>query len=230
MKKLIFSILLLFLILQVNGQQDVSPKIEQGVLFSSRLDSDDDFDFKVNGFGIEGGYYFLKNWGRRGMISIDLRLAYSQSERSYMNLVEHDDFYTIFFDTIQTRLTGTIKYKNVSLALPIKYRYRLSADGPVFLLIGFNPYVSLFSNSNLKYDLVEYNTVTKMNVSETKNLEDDVRQCTYSQDLMLAGFGYKKDKLMFDVYFSGGSTRLDHGFLGFMDKLSVVCNAYYRLH
>ena len=226
--QLILPFFLLFLIVHVHAQELETSKIEHGMLLSTRMDSDDDFSFKVKGYGVEGGYYFLKNLGRRGMISLDLRIAYGRSERDYVNLVEHNDFF-ILPDTIQTRLTGTAHYQNVSLALPIKFRYRLSAGGPVFLLVGFNPYFNLISNTSINYDLVEYNTVTKMNISAMTNLEGNIKQRLYSQDIMLAGIGYKKDNWMFDLYFSGGSTYFDHPFIGFMDKLSVVLNAYYKL-
>ena len=65
----------LFLVGQLNAQSNEPINIEHGVLFSPRIDSDDDFKFNVKGFGIEGGYYFLKKLGKRGMISLDFRLS-----------------------------------------------------------------------------------------------------------------------------------------------------------
>lgn len=51
----------------------------------------------------------------------------------------------------------------------------------------------------------------------------------YNTDLLLAGFGGKKNKLILDVYFSAGSTNFDNYFIMGMDKLSIVLNACYRI-
>jgi len=45
--------MILFLVGQLNAQPDESINIEHGLLFSPRIDSDDDFSFNVKGFGIE---------------------------------------------------------------------------------------------------------------------------------------------------------------------------------
>jgi hypothetical protein len=229
MKKPVFVALLMFTIFQINAQTKDSRKIEHGILFSPRIDSDDDFTFKIKGFGVEGGYYLLKKVGKRGMISLDFRLAYAQSEREYMNAVNMEDF-SFFADTIITIRTGTVYYKNLSLSIPIKYRYQFSEKIPIFFMVGFNPYFNLSNNTTWKYDEFEYDRIIDMNISENRNQEETLEQNFYSQDIILAGFGYKKDKLMFDIYFSGGSINFDNDFIKGMDKLSIVLNAYYRLN
>ena len=228
LKQLIITKLLFFTIFPIYAQPDTSFTSEQGIVLSPRLDSDDDFRFKVKGYGLEGGYYFLRNLGSRGMLSIEVRLAYGQTERDYKNLHERSDFFS--FDTIQTLLTGTATYKNVSLALPIKYRFRLKKEGRVFLLAGFNPYFNLYNKTKLTYSLAEFNRITRMVISETTGFEEEVMQRVYARDLILLGVGFKKDRLMFDIYYSGGSTFFNHPFLAFHDKLSIVLNGYYRLN
>lgn len=229
MKKAILTTLLMLLIFQINAQNEEPNNIEHGVLLSSRLDSDDDFTFKVKGFGIEGGYYLLKKLGKKGMISLDFRLAFAQSERNYINAVDQDEFFS-FNDTVITRRTGMVNYKNLSLSIPIKYRYQFSEKAPFILLIGLNPYFNLSNNTKWEFDEFEYNTSTETNISENRNQEEKLKQSFYSRDFILAGIGYKKSKLMFDIYFSGGTTYFKNDFIKGMDKLSIVLSAHYRLN
>jgi len=143
------------------------------------------------------------------MISLDFRLAYAQSERSYTTIVAIDDLFPVM-DTINTQRTGIANYRNLSLSIPIKYRHLLSEKVPIFILLGFNPYFNLLNHTIWKFDEFEYNTNTEMIVSEINNQEETLEQSFFSHDLILAGFGYKKDKLMFDIYFSGGGTNFNN--------------------
>ncbi|MEZ5059230.1 MAG: hypothetical protein R2879_19515 [Saprospiraceae bacterium] len=229
MKYLFASTLSLFIAVQIFAQTAESKKIEQGILISSRLDSDDDFAFDVKGSGFETGYYFLKKLGRRGMLSIDARLAYSQSIRNFNGVIDINDFRN-FRDSLYTSRTGAVDYENLSLSLPIKYRHLISEKVPVFFLVGFNPYFNLWNNSIWQFDEFENNSISNMIVSENLNQEEELKQKFYSRDLILAGFGYKKNKLMFDIYFSGGSTFFDSNFVSGFDKLSFVFNVYYQLN
>lgn len=229
---IIFLFMLFFVFHNAKGQEEIFTNIEHGVLFSPRLDSDDNLAFDVNGFGIEGGYYFLKKVGKYGSISIDVRLAYARSDRFYKNAGSFDDFalFTAFPDSIRTQRTGTVNYRNLSLSIPIKYRYHITEKSPIFLLVGFNPYFNLLDRTKWKFDEVEYDFNKDIVVSEIKNQEENLNQRSFSRDLLLAGFGYTKSNIMFDIYFSGGTTSFDHNYIRGMDKLSLVFNFYYRIN
>lgn len=228
-KKLLLVIFIITSSHQLFSQIKEVSSIDHGILFSPRLDSDDDFKFKIKGFGFEGGYYLSKKIGKRGSISIDFRLAYSQSERNYMNLIKIEDSYTFFTDTISTLRATRIDYKNISLALPIKYRHQLFNKIPIFLVIGINPYFSLSSDIINNYDEIEFDNINQENISEIKGLREEINQKFYSLDFLLAGIGYKKNKMMFDIYFSGGNAKFDNEYLRGIDKLSIVFNIYYSL-
>ncbi|MEM9857466.1 MAG: outer membrane beta-barrel protein [Bacteroidota bacterium] len=229
MKKITLYIILLLTCHMVLAQSDKSFELEHGLTLGTRLDSDEDFAFQVNGYGFEGGYYFLKKIGKRGMISIDVRLAYAQSERVFKNVIDLNTSFTLA-DSILTRRSGQMNYRSLSLALPIRYRYQLSEKVPVFLLVGFNPYFNLSNNTTWFFDEFEYNRNTNMDISANRNQEEKVKHRLYSRDFIMAGVGYKKDRLMVDVYLSRGSAFLDNDFVRGVDKISVVLNAYYRLN
>lgn len=229
MKRSLPIALFVVIFFQLTAQTNPFKNIENGILFSSRLDSDDDFAFNVKGAGFEAGYYFLKKVGKRGMFSLDVRLAYSQSVRNFMGVIEQSEFRN-FRDSIYTTRTGTVDYGNLSLSLPIKYRHLVSEKVPVFFLVGFNPYFNIWNNTTWQFDEYEYNRSTDTNISENLNQEEELVQKFYSRDLILAGFGYKKGWLMCDIYFSGGSTNFDSNFISGFDKLSFVFNIYCQLN
>lgn len=60
--------------------------------------------------------------------------------------------------------------------------------------------------------------------------EEKMRQNIYSRDLLLAGFGYRKENLMFDIYFSGGGESFKGNYFRGWSKLSIVASLYYRLN
>ena len=219
----------MFISFLAQGQSlETTTNLEHGLLISSRIDSDDDFSFNIKGFGLEGGYYFLKQLGKKGMISLDVRLAYARSERYYFNILDQRAFFQAG-DMVITQRSGTVNYQNISLAIPIKYRYLIKEDAPIFLLLGFSPYFSLSNQSKWRFDEFERNVVSDMIITENRDQEETLKQSLYSHDLILAGLGFKSGNLMWDIYFSGGSTNFDNDFITFMDKLSIVLNVYYRL-
>lgn len=229
MKKSTIFLFLLFAIFQVNAQSSIFQNIEQGVLLSTRIDADDDFDFGIKGYGVEGGYYFLKKWGKRNSISIDFRLAYGQSERNYINLLK-DLSFNPFRDTVTTTITGTFFYKNLSLAIPIKYRYHFSERFPVYGLVGFSTYLSIYNNSKWRFKETEFDWINQVTVSETAYQEENLQQKFYANDFFMLGFGYKKNKCMIDIYAGFGWVKIDHYFVDFLSKFSIVLNAYYKLN
>lgn len=227
-QEIIFLFLWIFVVFQMKAQEVDVIKLEHGFTINTSIDSDDDFTFKVKGFGVEGGYYFLKKLGNGGMISVDFRLAYAQSERHYYHSNNIPSI-SVIRDTITTLRNGIVKYKNISLSIPLKYRYQFSKKVPIHIMVGFNPYFNFLNFSVWKYDEFEYNRVTDMNVSDLRPDEEVLKQKFYSRDLIITGLGYIKDKLMFEIYFSGGTTFFDNEYIKGMDKLSINLNAYYRL-
>ena len=231
MNKTILILVVIFstIITQINAQElESNSKIEQGILFGSRIDSDDDFTFKIKGFGFETGYYFFKRIGKRSFLSIDLRIAYAQSERYFDNIIKLSDLF-LDLESIRTQRTGLVKYKNFSLAIPIKFRYQISEKTPLLLLIGFNPYFNLANFSNWAFDEIDYDPQNDVIISEVQNQESDLTQSFFSTDLILAGFGFRKNNLMVDLYFSGGNINIDNNFINGMDKLSINLSVHYRL-
>lgn len=229
MNKRLLLLLNILLTTTVIAQNEDIKGFETGFLFSSRMDSDDDFKFNIKGYGIEGGYYILKEVGRKGMLSLDMRLAYSSSERNKENVARIGDVLTFPLPQIITQRTGILDYKNISLSLPIKYRYKFSNQIPIFLMVGFNPYINLVNFSKWRFTEFEYDTVNEEIIGEIKNEEEEIRQKLFSRDLILAGLGYKGERVMFDIYFSGGTIEFDNAFTNGADKLSIVINVYYKL-
>ena len=125
-KLLILVVIFSTITTQINAQElESNSKIEQGILFGSRIDSNDDFTFKIKGFGLETGYYFLKRIGKRSFLSIDLRIAYAQSDRFLDNIIKLSDLF-LDLESIRTQRTGLVKYKIISHAFPFKFRYQIS--------------------------------------------------------------------------------------------------------
>lgn len=221
-----FSIITTF---TLNAQTEVIKTIEHGVLFSLRADSNNKLKSNFQGSGIEGGYYFLKKVGKRGMLSIEGRLAYAQSKKSFVNVIKQSEFFS-FSDTITTR-TGIIDYKNFSLAFPIKYRFQFIQKLPLFFVAGINPYFNLKNSTDWNFDEFEFDLGNNIAVSTISNQEETLTQRNFNNSTLIAGFGYKKDKFMLDLYLSAGVIKFDNNdFVSGTNKTSVVLNAYYRLN
>lgn len=226
MNKSTIFFFLLFTTLQLNAQIANLLDLEQGIVLSTRIDGD---DFKLNkGYGVEGGYYFLKKWGKKGTISVDFRSAYAQNETEINRGISG---YFSFQDTVLTLISGVVNYKNLSISIPIKYRFQLSEQIPVFLLAGFNVYFNLFNSSNWKYREIQYDQINKVDLSETNDMEESLQHEFCSKDIIPIGFGYKKNNLMLDVYLSMGDIHFDNnGPPGAINRFSIVLNAYYKLN
>ena len=229
MKYIISLILLILISDELSAQIDNPNSFEHGLVVCARIDSDDDFNFNIKGFGIEGGYYISKGIGKRGELSIDFRLAYSKSTRSYQNIGQLDEVQYLINDSILTLRNGIVFYNNISLSTPIKYRFHLGKQGFVFLLAGYNPYFSLANNSTWEYDEVEYDRKNDIIVSEIINQEEELVQKFYSSDLF-AGIGFKKDNAMIELYFSAGAINFKNDFINAAEKISLVLNFYYRIN
>jgi hypothetical protein len=228
MKFFTFIILCLLTTFQINAQTSGIKPIEHGVLFGVSADSNNKLNSGFQGYGIEGGYYFLKRLSKRGMLSIDIRLAYAQNEKKFVNVIKQDGFFS-FTDTVTTR-TGIIDYKNLSIAFPIRYRFQLSHKLPLFLLAGINPYFSFKNSTTWNFDEFEYDLGNNIAISSIRNQEESLKQSNFNNSTLSLGFGYKKDKLMFDLYLSAGTVSFDNDFVTGSNKTSIVLNAYYQLH
>jgi len=225
-KMILFTASLLCFHITLVGQEANYDRLEHGILLSVRGDNDKDFDLSFKGYGVEGGYYFLKRSGPVGSISLDIRIAYGKSNHTFQNLIM--DHFTHLFDTLRTLHSGTLAYRGLSISFPIKYRAHFSNRSPFFFLVGFNPYFSLVSKSTWNYDETVINRYTNEIISERNDQVEPLKQ-RYSQDLILAGIGMEKKKLLVDLYFSGGSTNFRDGSVGFINRLSLVLNCHYRL-
>ena len=225
MKKILILLALSLLMIKSYSQESNQKKSEFGGLFSTRIDSRHYSDFEVNGFGVEGGVYYLDKFGKKGMLSIEFRLAYAHSNHEYENAIRLYEFR----NNEHTTRTGPVRYRNLALSLPIKYRYQINKKSPWYVLIGFSPNFNLINSSEWTFDEFEYNrtadTFTLMKRDQTENLD----QRFYSSDILLLGFGYKFEKMMFDINFSGGAMQFDNEFIMGMGKLSLVFNTYYEL-
>ncbi len=226
-KGLTLFIFSFFIISQLISQNEKA--LEHGVLLSSRIDSDDNFKFDINGFGIESGYFILNHLSERISISLDFRLAYSQRDQKYDNAVSPMQL-SYSLDTIRLVRNGEINYKNLSLSIPVKFRFKLSQDNPIFLLAGTNPYINIWTNAEDNYDEIEFDRINNLILSEKIGEKGRIKQKFVSTDLILIGFGYKKNKIMADVYFSAGAVNLNHDFIQGLDKFSIVFNIYYKLN
>jgi hypothetical protein len=188
--------------------------MEFGFLLCGRLDSDDDFKFDIKGLGIEAGVYFLKEISQKSMLSVDLRLAYAKSDRTYFNIIDQNLIFSMS-DTI-IRRNGKAKYRNLSFSIPIKYRYKISNSIPMILSIGLNGYFNLIDNTNWSYDEFEYDTINRVNISELLDQEESINQKLFNYDFLI-GTGIKSEKLMVEINLSLGSIGQTNDFIMGMD-------------
>ena len=77
-----------------------------------------------------------------------------------------------FLNTTYTTRSGIVKYKNLSLSLPIKYRHLISNKTPLYLLVGLNPYFSLINNAKWNFDEFEYDSTTDTYMLEKRNQKE----------------------------------------------------------
>lgn len=218
----------LILGISLTAQSTFSDNIDHGIVLSSRIDSDDNLRFQIKGYGVEVGYYGLKKIGRKSSIGLDLRLVYSQSERSYENVGKIVDPILISTNPIMNLRSGIVKYSDLSIAIPIKYRYQFFEDIPLYGLLGINPYFSISNNSKWNFTDKLYDRVNDVVLSESEG-EEQFEQRLLSNDILLAGLGYRNGNIMLEVYFSRGNIRINNDFIMGMDKTSFVINMYYRL-
>jgi len=229
MKKALPLIFCSFFILSQLIAQNEDPSIEYGILLSARIDSDDNFKFEHKGFGIESGFFILNSLGEKISMSIDFRLAYSQRDQAYENAISPLQMFNSL-DTIRILRSGILNYKSLSLSLPIKFRFKILQDQPFFLLAGINPYLKLWARVDDNYDEIELDRINNIVLSERLGVNDEIKQNFFNKDLILAGFGFQKNKIIADIYFSGGGVDFDDDFFGGFDKFSIVFNLYYRLN
>ena len=216
-----------FILLLASLPSLAQSQLEQGVLASIRYDYDNLFDVqKFRGFGIEGGYYFLKKFEKRGILSLDIRLAYAHSEGDTKNSIEYPSSLP---DPLIRKRAGTVVYNNLSIALPIRYRWRFKPSGSVYLMIGYSPIFNIYNHSEWLYNEFEIDTTTDTILSEKSSQKSTLKQRFYTSESS-AGLGFIKNKQTYELSFNSGSMNIDNkNYPSFLWKKSIGFNFYQKL-
>ena len=221
MKQAVIVLLLMCQIIQVSAQSEKINKIEHGLIISTKLISNRNF---AEGFGIDLGYFASRKVGNKGIISVDLRFGYAHVNNHYENAGSINDA----FSQITTIRTGIVNYKNISLEIPLKYRWQFKKDGPLYLMIGYNPFFNLHNKTNWNFDEYDYDRTTFISTLKLSNQNEELNQSIYGKEYLI-GFGYKNDKLMLELNIGSRGNFYGHRYINRMSAYSIGLSGYYYL-
>ena len=219
MNKISLVALLIFFAFNLGAQTDISKKIEHGLSLSTKLDME-------NGYGLGVGYYFLKPLFKKSLLSIDLNLYSTQFNRDYENVIDINSFISLEPGVI-TR-TGRLEYSEISVQVPLKYRFKFKAQGSFFAYTGLNLNYTIRHSSI--WNFVETSTIEETDeiINEISGQEEVMNSSNLSAGLFI-GIGYRKNKLMIEIGIESIRKNVNNAFLFSLDQRLVSLNLYYRI-
>jgi hypothetical protein len=211
----------------LSQEQTTKSTIEYGLVLNPNFETTSSQFKEGNGIRIEAGAYLYRTLNERWSISLDARISYLQSSRTYNNIINMDQFFPR--DTLIDTRRGTIAFENIALNLPIKLRYQPFKTFPGYFMIGYAPQLNFSFNPVWEFDEYDRNWLTNeftlIATDQTEELDG-----TFIDHNALIGLGYKKGKWMLDAHLmSAGLNIEDSSFINSISSIAIGLNLYYRL-
>ena len=162
--------------------------------------------------GIEGGYFILRRFGDRGMISLDSRMRFARvQENSDSTVLLGRGFFML--DTIRRYEYGTLNVNYFGAAFPFKLRYEIWQKQGIYFLLGLTPSFNLQTNSQWQYTELVRNTRTGEDISRTTDLEREVDSEFFHFGRPVVGAGIKKKSIMLEAVSALETVLLEDSYL-----------------
>lgn len=210
------------------GTNDLTgQRLEHGVILSPSLITNLGSYPKKKGAGIEGGYYLLKKFGDRAMISIGGHLRYQDWSVEYDNLLSTVNFG--FYDTLRTDQSGKAHFSEFGVTVPLIFRYQVWRSRPFYLLLGLNFSMDFDQKADWNYTEVVRNTYTQMDVSRKEGLYEALETEAITFGIPTIGVGMSKKRWRYELTVRPEFMPIDDNYLGGVEHPPILFSVLYRI-
>ena len=176
--------------------------------------------------GLEAGYFILKKFGDRGMISLGCRVKSAWIEEQYDSSLVFVNGFSLL-DSIRTSEHGQLSAHYFGLAFPFKMRYEVFKKQGLYFLLGITPSFNLNREAKWDYTEVTVNTNSNTILSRRQGLQRNISSHIFHAGFPVLGIGIIRGQFMIEGVFSPETVLLDDDYLLGYEMPVIMLNINY---